>query len=218
MAKQMINPEKIEEISIDNEAITEKRFKKLGFAVTRKDYQGPRRRPEFVVSDSRGPLLVCEVKTIFSGGFLHDRNAHVSTQDPDLANSGQFSYKIDLSKIDENLADAVSKYRALIADEPNLSDVPLVVALFFDFFADHLFDFYDAEMDRFPEVSGILRVESDHEIREIAQRMTTRELKDFIERKSMVGMPPNSKRFVLVQNECAKVKLPEHFIKACISS
>lgn len=212
----MIDPAYISTISLANEAVVEKRFKKMTFRPERLDYQGPRRRPEFLVSDSAGPVVVCEVKTIFSAGYLHDRNAHASTADPKLLNTGAFSVEVNREKIDENLADAVDKYRTLVSDRPELRDLPLVVALFFDEFADH-FDLYPSKMERFPEVSGILKVEKDHAIRTAAETMTLAELEERIETGNMGGLPPSSKMFRLVENECAAVRLPRHFVDTCLT-
>ena len=211
----MIDPAYITAKSLANEAVVEKRFKKMGLRPDRLDHQGPRRRPEFLVSSSTGSVLICEVKTIFSAGYLDDRNAHASTADPKLLNTGVFSVEVSFEKIDENLADAVDKYRILKQDRPELGGLPLVVALFFDEFADH-FDLYPSKMDRFPEVSGILKVERDHAIRAAAEKMTLEELAERIESGSMAGLPPNSKMFRLLENECAAVKLPRHFVEACL--
>src|SRR2546428_13058044 len=112
----MISDEYIRETSAANERIAEKRFKRMGLRVQRLDVQGPRSRPEFLVSDSSGPVVVCEVKTIFSAGYDQEKKAHASTADPDFVGRGSFVIPIDLTKIEENLTNAVSKYRTLLAD------------------------------------------------------------------------------------------------------
>jgi len=202
-------------LSATNEAVAEKRFKKMGFKVERLDLQGPRRRPEFLVSDSSGPILISEVKTIFSGGYLGDRHAHVSTQDPALLNTGVFRTEIDFSRIEDDLADAVRKCKTLALDVPSLADLPLLVVFFFDPFADH-FSLYPSRMAGFPGVSGIAKVEIDHAIRAKAQKMSLEELKKVLDSGSMAGWPPNSKDFRIVPNECAKYPLPRHFVDFCL--
>ncbi|OGP77645.1 MAG: hypothetical protein A2V86_06495 [Deltaproteobacteria bacterium RBG_16_49_23] len=206
----------IERTSRENEAVAEKCLKKMGFRVKRLDRQGPRRRPEFLVLDSSGPILLCEVKTIFSGGYLHDRNVHVSTEDSALLDTGTFQNEINFSRIDECLCNAIGKCRTLGEDVPALVNLPLLVVFFFDFFADY-FDFYPCRMERFPEVSGVATIEVDHEIRKRAKSMSLQDLKATIESGSMKGWPPNSKGFVVVPNECAASPLPSHFLHRCLT-
>src|SRR2546426_11631131 len=86
-----------------NETIVKKQFRKLSYLVERLDYQGPRPRPDLLVSDSSGPRIICEVKTVFSGGYLTEPDAHVSTRDSKLWNSGVFENQIDLRRIDDYL-------------------------------------------------------------------------------------------------------------------
>ncbi len=124
--------------AFENETIIKKRFEKVNYMVERLDYQGPRPRPDLLISDSSGPRIICEVKTVFSGGYLTERDAHVSTRDSKLWDSGVFENQIDLTKIDDCLGDAVRKRTAFVADRPELKDLPLIVAFFFDFFADFL--------------------------------------------------------------------------------
>ncbi len=211
----MIDPELVNAISAANEAIVEKRFRKMGLRPTRLDFQGPRKRPEFLVSDPGGPVLVCEVKSIFSAGYDDERRAHVSTFDPEFLNRGPSSHEVDFTAIERNLADAVSKYKALLKDQPELRGVPLVVAFFFDPFADH-FRLYPRRMEDFPEVSGIVKVVSDHLLKAAARKMSLQELKERVDSGDMSGLPPNTKTFELLENECAEVKLPRHFVGSCL--
>ncbi len=211
----MISDPYIKEQSDMNERIAEKRFRRMHMKPTRLDVQGPRKRPEFLVSDGAGPVVICEVKTIFSAAYLQERHAHVSTADENLIDSGVFGIPVDFTKINMNMTNAVSKYRTLLADRPELVNVPLVVAFFFDPFADH-FDLYPRKME-FPEVSGILKVEKDHLIRAVAEKMSLEQLEDRIASGSMAGLPPNTKAFRLVENESAKLKLPRHFVEWCIT-
>jgi len=213
----MISDSYIKEQSDSNERVVEKRFKRMKMKVARLDNQGPRKRPEFLVSDGAGPVAICEVKTIFSAAYLKERGVHLSTADDEFMKSPAFSaVPVDFSKIEENLADAVSKYRVLLKDHPELAGVPLVVALFFDWYADY-FDLYPSKMEQFPDVAGILQVEKDHLIKAKGEKMTLEELEDRIASGSMKGMGANTKAFKLVENECATVKLPRHFVEWCIT-
>jgi hypothetical protein len=125
---------------------------------------------------------------------------------------------MDFSRINECLSDAIRKCRTLSEDIPNLVNLPLLVVFFFDFFADY-FDFYTRRMDRFPEVSGIAKIEvDDHEIRKRTKTMSSEELKAKIESGSMAGWPPSSKILVVAPNECAATPLPSHFLDRCLTS
>ncbi len=212
----MLDVKVLQRLALQNEKIAEKRFKKLGLRVERLDYQGPRKRPEFLVWEDAGPLLVCEVRTIFSGGYRADRGAHISTEDPALLDTGVFARDITFEKIEEDLAAAVAKYRALLEDRPQLAGLPLVVVFFIDFFAND-FDLYPRDMPTFPEISGIMRVELSHEIRRAAEGLSLEELAKRIESGSMEGMPPPSKTFRVVPNTTAKNPLPQHFLDRCIT-
>lgn len=212
----MLQRDRIQAIARYNEKIAEKRFKKMGYSVRWLDHQGSRKRPEFLVTEPSGNLLVCEVKSLFSGGYLRDRSAHVSTMDPALLNTGVFSWDIDLGPMKADLSDAVAKYKQLVADEPEFEGLPLLVVFFFDEFADN-FDFFPSKMDEHPEVSGIAVVERDAAIASIVDKMPLEELESVAKSGSMKGFPPNSKELRLVLNEVALNPLPEHFVESCLS-
>ena len=202
-------------ISEYNEVVAEKRFRKMGFAVDCLDRQGPRSRPEFLVSDSTGSVLVSEVKTIFSAGYLQDRNAHASTLDTSLAGTGVYGVDIDFRE--DVLEDSVRKYRCLIEDHPEFKNVPFAVVLFADWLADH-FNLRPRRMERFPDISGLLKVEKDFEILQVVKGMSLEDLRDRIATGSMKRLPASSKQFRLLENECATQRLPEHFVSRCIVS
>lgn len=212
----MLDEKVLQEIAFRNEEVAKKRLKKMGLRVERLDHQGPRKRPEFLVLDSTGPMLICEVKTIFSAGFLGDRSAHISTHDPALLDTEEFSREISFQKMEENLDAAVGKFRTLVEDRPELAGIPLVVIFFFDFFAND-FDFFHRDMPKFPDISGIMRVEVDHEIRRASEKLSLEGLRRQIESRSKKGMPPPSKGFRLVVNTSAKHPLPGHFVDSCIT-
>ncbi len=210
-----MDAERLNQEAAKFEKIVKKQFERLGYEVKRLDKQGHKRRPDFLISDSSGPQLVCEVKAIFSAGYLVGRGAHISTLDSKLLNTGQFVCEIDFSRMDDALSDSADQYRQLSADCPELSSLPFVVAFFFDDFADH-FDFYPQKMEHFPEVSGILKIEKDRAIENVAKKMTKEALKKRIQSGSMRGLPASSKDFLLVKNQCARNELPRSFTNFCI--
>lgn len=197
------------------EKVAEKRFKKMGYRTEWLDHQGKRKRPEFQVLDSAGPVLICEVKCRFSAGFLRDRGAHVSTMDLALLDTGVFSWTEDFEAIYRDFDDAVAKYQALIVDRPELSEVPLVVVVFFDAFAD-CFDRIPDDLGRFPDIAAFARVVRDRAIQEKADKITLEEIAEVLDRGSMKGFPPNSKELHLVLNRAARLDLPVDFVARCV--
>lgn len=209
----LIDPQLMQAVSDGNEAVAEKRFKKLGFKTERLDRGGPRKRPDFLVHDSRGPLLVAEVKTIHSAGYLRDHNVHVSTLDPRLAEIEGFSIDVDFHE--EKLVEATEQRSHLVEDRPALAGLPFVVVLFSDVHADH-FQLMPTAMEAFPEISGLLKIERDHAREKVIKGMSTPEMERRILTDDMRGLPPPSKEFLLLQNECAGVRLPAHFVDQCV--
>lgn len=132
-------------------------------------------------------------------------------------NRGIYRREVEFTHIDEALQKASGQYRSLLAAEPDRVGLPFAVVLFTDFFADHLY-LYPRRMEAFPDVSGILSLEEDRLIREAAHAMSLGDLKTRIDSGSMKGLPPNTKEFRLLRNECARNPLPAHFVMACIES
>jgi len=204
-------------IALANEAIVEKQFEKLNYSVKRLDLQKERPRPDWLVLDPFGPQMLCEVKTVFSGGYLPDRDIHASTHDQRIYNSGVLETEIDLTKIDHYLSDAVRKRSALVADIPDLQNVPFLVAFFFDFFADFL-PFYPRKMDeRFQDISGILTVERDVARTHAFEKLDVEEQELRLKTGLESGLPPNSKDFVLVRNKTACRRVPKDFQLLCLT-
>jgi hypothetical protein len=213
----MLNQESLNVVALANEDTVEDLLRSLGHDVKRLDRQGRRRRPEFLVLFEGRPSFVCEVKTIFSGGYLRDRNAHLSTHDPSLLNSGPATHEVDFSRIESNLTDAVGKYKVLEADDPMLRGIPYLVVLFFDFFADR-FHLYPARMESFPAVSGIAKVVENHALDRAARALSLEELERRTREGDFAGLPAESVDFLLVENDCSSVALPTTFIEKCILS
>jgi hypothetical protein len=176
-----------------------------------------RRRPDFLISNSSGPQMLCEVKTIDSSGYMHDKGVHVSTQDETL---GEFKCSVSLRKIDENLANAVGKYNALVEDDSRVADLPLLAAFFFDALAEflpfHRLSF-DKRDERFPEVSGILTIKYDTERDKAFDKLSDEEKERYLKNPKLMDddLPPSSKDFVLLQNEAALRKVPGDFERQC---
>lgn len=219
----MLDPERIRKISKANEAIVEKRFKMLGYSVKPLDVQGPRKRPEFLIERGGKKFLVCEVKTIFSGGYLPGPGVHLSTEDSgmllpasdsDRSDQAGLGKEIDFANMEDDLGNAVLKYKTLVEDMPKFAGIPYAVAFFVDFFADN-WDLFPAAMPKFQEVSGILRIVKDKGIRDAAQKMDFEELEERVKTGSMKGLPPNSKGFEVIENSCAHVRLPREFLNSC---
>ena len=153
-----IKPELLRRLADGFETVVEKQFRKLGYSGTRLDRQKERPRPDFLVSRSGRPRMLCEVKAIFSAGYRRDRGFHISTRDENLGPFTLYRKEIRRTQFDERLSDAVRKRDALVTDEPNLEKLPLLVAFFFDFYADHL-HLYPRTFNK--EVSGILTIKRD---------------------------------------------------------
>ena len=149
---------------------------------------------------------------------MHDKGIHVSTQDETL---GKFECPIDLTKIDENLANAVGKYNALVEDDSSVADLPLLVAFLFDALAEFLSFHrlsFDKRDERFPEVSGILTIKYDAERDKAFDKLSDEEKKRRLETGDATGLPPNSKDFALLQNEAALRVVPKDFERQCLSA
>ncbi len=217
----MLNSEESNRRSAAYEAVVAKQFKKLGYAVERLDRQKKRPRPDFLISDRAGSRqMLCEVKTVLSAGYLPGRHANVSMQDENLADTGPFKAEIDLTGISEGLADAVRKRRELVKDDSSFADLPLLVAFSFDPFADHLHCYprtFDERDEHFREVSGILTIKEDVARTKAFERLSDEEQERRIRTRSMTGLPPPSKDFVLVRNKSALRVVPKDFQLRCIT-
>ena len=211
----MLNAETLNQIATANEAVVEKQFKKLRYSIRRLDRNTKKPRPDFLISNRAGrPEMLCEVKTVHSAGYLPDRDAHISMLDERLCDTGVFENQIDLTKISDNLADAIRKRNALVTDDPNSADLPLLVAFFFDFFADHLVC-YPRTFD--PEVSGILTIKKDIARTEAFGRLSTDEQERRLRSGCMNNLPPNSKDFILIRNKAARRSAPRAFQDVCFT-
>ena len=162
--------------------------------------------------------MLCEIKTIHSAGYMHDKGVHVSTQDETL---GEFNCSVSLRKIDENLDIAVQKYKALVEDDSSCATLPLLVAFFFDQLAEFL-PFHRLSIkkrdERFPEVSGILTIKEDVVMPTDFKNLSHEEQERCLERLALEDALPHTKHFVFLQNEAALRKVPQDFERQCLTN
>jgi hypothetical protein len=189
----MLDDKEVKKLSDAAEAAFKEQFEKWEYAVKRLDRSGQNARPDFLLSNNSGPQLICEVKTIISAGYLRDAvkgEFHISMRDRNLENLGVFENDLQPQKIDARLKVALRQRAALLADQPEYAELPLLVAFSFDFFADYML-FYPASFDerdkRFREVSGILWIQDG-----------------------------NAEKFVLLRNKAAIRPVPEDFARLCL--
>ena len=160
--------------------------------------------------------MLCEVKTIDSGGYIHDKGVYVSTRDEAL---GKFECDVSLRKIDEDLANAVQKYKALVEDDSRCATLPLLVAFFFDQLAEFL-PFHRLSIEkrdkRFPEVSGILTIEENVIMPTDFKNLSYEEQGRYLKKLALEDDLPHIKDFVLLQNEAALRKVSQDFERQCL--
>jgi len=214
----MLNFEESNQRAAANEVVVEGQFKNLNYLVKRLDSKSSKRpRPDFLISNSSGPQMLCEVKTVDSGGYMHDKGVHVSTHDESL---GKFECPVSLRKIDDNLANAVRKRDALVKDDAGFRDLPFLVAFFFDQLAEflpfHRLSF-DKRDERFPEVSGILTIKEDVVMPTDFKKLSHEEQGRYLEKLALEDDLPHTKDFVLLENEAALRKVPPDFERQCLA-
>jgi hypothetical protein len=211
----MLDPEAVNQRGAASEAAIKEQFEKLGYAVKKLDRNAKRPRPDCLISNSAGrPEMLCEVKTVNSAGYLRDRGAHISMLDEKLYDTGVFENQIDLTKISDNLDDAVRKRSALITDEPEYADLPLLVAFSFDFYADYLVC-YPRSFDA--EVSGILTIKKDIAQTKAFGQLSDDEQEQRLRSRDMSGLPASSQDFVLIRNKAARRGVPKDFQDQCFT-
>jgi hypothetical protein len=207
-----MNDEIVNRIAAANELAVKKQFEKLKYSVDRLDRKKEKRaRPDFLVSRSGRPQMLCEVKAILSAGYLHNKGVHVSTLDENLR---KFEIPIDLKNIDDCLSDAVHQRAVLVEDCPQFKRLPLLVALFFDPFADFL-HCYPRTFNE--DVSGILTIEPDVARTKAFAKLSREEQERRLRTGQAAGLPPHSKDFALVRNKAARRKVPKDFQIQCIT-
>lgn len=220
-----MNLELLKQLAKVYETVVEKQFKKSGYSVTRLDRQKERPRPEFLVSRSGSPEMLCEVKAIFSAGYRPDnaKGFHISTLEENLPSFTVYRNEIRLTNIDDCLSDAVRKRDALVTDELENNRVtgrifeklPLLVAFFFDFYADYL-HLYPRSFNQ--DVSGILTIKRDDATIKAFEELRPADQERLLFNPNWeAGLPTSGKVFVLVRNrnKDARRKVPQDFQHHC---
>ena len=211
MPNPMLDDNDVERFSEANEAAVKKQFEKLGYSVKRLDRKSSKRpRPDFLILNSSGPQMLCEVKAIASFGYMPGKDAHVSTRDKNLKD---FHKEIDLRQMDDDITDAVRKRSALIADKLKYAKLPLLVAFAFDPLAEVLFFCYSRSFDE--NVSGILTIKRRADSGE--KLLTEEELEQRARANPMSMFASGRLEFVLVRNKNARRKVPKDFQLRCIT-
>jgi hypothetical protein len=213
--------------SAKNEAVVADQFRKLNYLVKRLDSKSSKkRRSDFLISTaSARPQMLCEVKAVDSAFYPRDKNrygvenVHISTLDDKFR--GPFkNIPIDLSKIDKGLVDAIDQRKALVEDDSSFAELPLLVAFFFDPFAEYLFFYprsFDERDERFRDVSGILTIKEDVARNKAFEKLSREQQKQHLRTGSMdADLPPHGTDFVLVPNQAAIRAVPEDFARLCL--
>jgi hypothetical protein len=234
----MLNFKESNRRSTADEAAVKEQFEKLGYLVEKLDKpKSKQRRPDFLISNSSGcRQLLCEVKRVDSAWYPRDesvygvKDVHISTLDDKFRGRYQ-NIPIDLRKIDNRLADAVDKRKALVQHDSSFADLPLLVAFFLDFYVAELLFAYPRTFGKhsqtpgdelplhkyFPDVTGILWIKED-----VARMRAWKELSDEEQRRRVEtrstndDLPPRSKDFVLIKNNAALRVVPEDFERVCL--
>jgi hypothetical protein len=207
-----------ERLARQSEKIAEKRFKACGFDVSVIPV-AQRRRPDLLVTDSAGPVVICEVKTIASAGYLKELGFHASLNDPRFVEASQTMIVVEGEamprKVIEALDEAADQYRQLCEDQKELAGVPFVVALFMDFFAD-CFDLLPTRADApepiNPDISAVMKVEHAWEARAVLDKYSREQQRDWYDGRLQLELGPITKRWRIRQNETARAQVPEHFL------
>ena len=182
----------------ENEMVAYWMFKKtLQLEVNKLDKDRTGKRPDFHVFKGNATKgFVCEVKSILSAG------AGISTNNiGNLPSGGPFVFD-PRPKFWSVLSDAVTQYRELVAAKPSFGTLPFVVGVFFDFFAD-IWSSIPRELKDYPLVSALIRVERSREQSQLFESMSSAEIKEVIEGKRKVRIPPDTKKWALIRNSAA---------------
>ncbi len=180
-------------------------LKKYNLEVKILDKNNKNKSPDFLVRSNKNNRFIAECKSIVSDGYRNGR--HISTHDANFAKGNQIDYsKLDLTKIENKMKEAVGQLEQLINDNPNQYDRhPFIVFLNLDFFADD-FDFIPKNLFGFKKISAIAKIERDTERNEKLENWPSEKIKKIIRKEIKEKMPPESVRFKVLLNSNAKNK------------
>lgn len=178
-------------------------FKKYGLDVEELDkkYKSFKSPDFFVTTKDKKQSFICECKYIFSAGAIDNGKYNVSTEDKGLATRNKGAFRFDsFTKVEEVIRGAENQYREFVKNKKEYKNYPFVVVLDFDFFADS-FDYIPRDIYKLENVSAIMRIERDHELRKALQSLTIDQLEKLIKKEITINLPANSKNFRVLQNK-----------------
>lgn len=169
--------------------------------------------PDFLVTNGSGDKVLIECKYIASAGIAPDGKTHISNLDPNLPESGDIPVVSSINNQREALEDAQKQYLDLIINKPKYINTPFVVALGYDFFAN-FFNIYPNDFNDLTELSAIMTLERDVEIKESLMRLSHKDLMARIDDQSNAGLPQPSIRFKVIINKKVTSKfIPDQFLR-----
>lgn len=157
--------------------------------------------PDYLVETRAGKFgFVCECKYIFSAGAIDNGKYNVSTFDSKLAKRNKGAFQFDsFTKVEEIIRGAEAQYEDLIKNKPEYTKYPFIIALDFDFFADS-FDYIPRDIFKLKNVSAVIRLERDFNLKKELEKLTTEQLEMLIKKEITIKLPANSKQFKVLLN------------------
>lgn len=177
-------------------------FKKYNLSVEEidKKYKNFRCSDFLVTTKDKKRCFICECKYIFSAGAIDNGKYNVSTEDISLSTRNKGAFQFDsFTKVEEVVKEAEDQYKELIKNKQEYKNYPFVVALGFDFFADS-FDYIPRDIYKLENVSAVIRVEHDYELRKVLQSLTIVQLEKLIKKEITIKLHSNSKKFKVLLN------------------
>ncbi len=185
-------------------------FKKYGLSIVDLDKNHKKFKcPDYFVQTRGGKYgFLCECKYIFSAGGLDNGKYNVSTDDFNLAQRNKDAFEFDsFKKVEDVIKGAENQYRELVKNEQKYDKYPFIIALSFDFFADS-FGCIPKNIYGLKNVSAILRIERDYEIKQVLEKLTLQQLERLINKKNTIKLPQNTKKFRVLLNKSPNIKFP----------
>jgi hypothetical protein len=188
-------------------------FKKYGLGVSKLDRDKTIQKPDYLVNKG-AKKFVCECKFIASAGTLDSGRYHISTLDPELATRNKGAFTSDgVRKTREVLVSARNQFLSLCKSEPNYNFLPFVVALKSDFFAAGFY-FVPSDIFGLTEISAVMTLESNTEIKAALHDLPLEELEEVIGGMRKIKLPQTTLRFKVLVNKGCNVKFkPVEFLK-----
>jgi len=193
----MIDQKEITRISEANEKDTKTIFESLGFILQKLDHKSISSCPDYLVIKGEIKIL-CEVKTIFSAGFCNtiiinsngdeiEKKQHLSLTVGNLEPNSHFDIPVSAlvkKACDSALIKGANQYRAITNIVNEYKNLPFVLAIFYDFFANS-FEDMNNEIINYPEISAIITRFNDCINKSILDQYTAHDIAVFIKAKEM---------------------------------